>query len=308
MADITAKVVNEFRQITGLGLMECKKLLQEAEGDLKKATQLAKERGLKNAEKRSGRSAKAGRIEVAFNENNTAGAIVELNCETDFVARNDAFRAMTGDLLKHVIATASAGLDLLAQQFLINPAVTIKDALVDLNARTGENIGLARSDKFELAGPGRIESYVHHDSKSGAMVEVSCGSAEQASRDEVKQLVKDLALQVVATNPLAVSRDQISPEMVEEQKQLIKKLNENNPDNAKKPLQVQEKMAEGQLNKWYAENNLLDQPFAKDPSVGTVADVIRKVSAATGGEPIKVNKAIRYILGETASPDAGTEE
>jgi len=154
MADITAKVVNEFRQITGLGLMECKKLLQEAEGDLKKATQLAKERGLKNAEKRSGRSAKAGRIEVGFNENNTAGAIVELNCETDFVARNDAFRAMTGDLLKHVIATASAGVELLAQQFVINPAVTIKEALVDLNARTGENIGIARSDKFELAGPG----------------------------------------------------------------------------------------------------------------------------------------------------------
>jgi len=143
MADITAKVVNEFRQITGLGLMECKKLLQEAEGDLKKATQLAKERGLKNAEKRSGRSAKAGRIEVGFNENNTAGAIVELNCETDFVARNDAFRAMTGDLLKHVIATASAGVELLAQQFVINPAVTIKEALVDLNARTGENIGIA---------------------------------------------------------------------------------------------------------------------------------------------------------------------
>ncbi len=308
MADITAKVVNEFRQITGLGLMECKKLLQEAEGDLKKATQLAKERGLKNAEKRSGRSAKAGRVEVGFNDDNTVGAIIELNCETDFVARNDAFRGMTADLIKHLISTASDGLDLLTQKFLINPALSIKDALVNLNARTGENIGVARSIKFELSGPGRIDSYVHHDSKSGAMVEVSCGSAQQAACDEVKQLVKDLALQVVATNPLAVSRDQISPEMVEEQKQLIKKLNENNPDNAKKPQQVQEKMAEGQLNKWYAENNLLDQPFAKDPSAGTVADVIRKVSAATGGEPIKVNRAIRFILGETASPDAGTEE
>jgi elongation factor Ts len=307
MAEITAKVVNEFRQITGLGLMECKKLLQEAEGDLKKATQLAKERGLKNAEKRSGRSAKAGRIEVGFNEDNTAGAIVELNCETDFVARNDAFRAMTGDLIKHVLSTAEAGVELLAQKFVLNPAVSIKDALVDLNARTGENIGLARTEKFAVAGHGRVDSYVHHDSKSGAMVELGCGSAEQAGREEVKQLAKDLALQVVATNPLAVDRDGISPALAEEQKALITKLMENNPDNAKKPPQIQEKIAEGMLNKWYAENNLLDQPFAKDPAAGTVSDVVRKVSSATGG-PIKVNRIVRYVLGETAGPDTGSED
>lgn len=308
MAEITAKVVNEFRQITGLGLMECKKLLQEAEGDLKKATQLAKERGLKNAEKRSGRSAKAGRIEVGFNQDNTAGAIVELNCETDFVARNDAFRAMTTDLIKHVLSTAEAGVELLAQKFVLNPAVTIKDALVDLNARTGENIGLARSEKFAVAGHGRVDSYVHHDCKSGAMVELECGSAEQAGRDEVKQLAKDLALQVVASNPLAVDRDGINPTLAEEQKALIKKLMENNPDNAKKPPQIQEKIAEGMLNKWYAENNLLDQPFAKDPAAGTVSDVIRKVSSATGGQPIKVNRITRYVLGETAGPDTGSED
>lgn len=308
MAEITAKVVNEFRQITGLGLMECKKLLQEAEGDLKKATQLAKERGLKNAEKRSGRAAKAGRIEVGFNENNTAGAIVELNCETDFVARNDAFRAMSSDLIKHVLSTAEAGVELLAQKFILNPAQTLKDALTDLNARTGENIGLARAEKLSVAGHGRVDSYVHHDAKSGALVELECGSAEQAARDEVKQLAKDLALQVVASNPLAVNRESINPELAEEQKALIKKLMENNPDNAKKPAQIQEKIAEGMLNKWYAENNLLDQPFAKDPAAGTVTDVIRKVAAATGGQPIKVNRITRYVLGETAAPDSGSED
>lgn len=308
MAEITAKVVNEFRQITGLGLMECKKLLQEAEGDLKKATQLAKERGLKNAEKRSGRAAKAGRIEVGFNENNTAGAIVELNCETDFVARNDAFRAMSGDLIKHVLSTAEAGVELLAQKFILNPAQTLKDALTDLNARTGENIGLARAEKLSVSGFGRVDSYVHHDAKSGALVELECGSAEQAARDEVRQLAKDLALQVVASNPLAVNRESINPALAEEQKALIQKLMANDPNNAKKPPQIQEKIAEGMLNKWYAENNLLDQPFAKDPAAGTVSDVIRKVAAATGGQPIKVNRITRYVLGETAAPDTGSED
>lgn len=302
MAEITAKIVNEFRQITGLGLMECKKLLQEAEGDLKKATLLARERGLKNAEKRSERAAKAGRVEVGFNEDNTSGSIVELNCETDFVARNDAFRSMAGDLVKHLLSTSDAGLELLAQKFILNPAVTIKEALMELNARTGENVALARSESFKLDGPGRIESYVHHDSKSGAMVELSCGSAEQAAREEVKQLAKDLALQVVATNPLAVGRDEIPPALIEEQKQIIAKQMENNPDNAKKPPQVQEKIAEGMLNKWFAENNLLDQAFAKDPSRGSVADVIRKTSSETGGQPIKVNRIVRYVLGETSAP------
>lgn len=304
MADITAKIVNEFRQITGLGLMECKKLLQEAEGDIKKATLLARERGLKNAEKRSERAAKAGRIEIGFNEDNTAGAIVELNCETDFVARNDAFRAMAGDLVKHVISTADAGVELLAQKFLLNPAVTIKEALMELNARTGENVSLARSGAFKLEGPGRVESYIHHDAKSGAMVELGCGSNEQAAREEVKQLAKDLALQVVATNPLAVGRDEIPAAMVEEQKQIIAKQMENNPDNAKKPPQVQEKIAEGMLNKWFGENNLLDQAFAKDPSRGSVADVIRKTAAETGGHPIKVNRIIRFVLGESSAPAA----
>lgn len=304
MAEITAKIVNEFRQITGLGLMECKKLLQEAEGDLKKATLLARERGLKNAEKRAERAAKAGRIEVGFNEDNTAGAIVELNCETDFVARNDAFRSMAGDLVKHLLATADAGIELLAQKFVLNPAVSIKEALMELNARTGENVALARSGSFKLDGPGRIESYVHHDSKSGAMVELGCGSPEQAAREEVKQLAKDLALQVVATNPLAVGRDEIPAAMVEEQKQIIQKLMDNDPANAKKPAQIQEKIAEGMLNKWYGENNLLDQAFAKDPSRGSVADVIRKTSSETGGQPIKVNRVVRYVLGESSAPAA----
>ncbi|MFM7129944.1 MAG: elongation factor Ts, partial [bacterium] len=187
------------------------------------------------------------------------------------------------------------------------PAVTIKEALMELNARTGENVALARSQSYRLDGPGRLESYVHHDSKSGALVELTCGSKEQAARDEVRQLAKDLALQVVATNPLAITRDAIPASMVEEQKQVIAKLMENNPDNAKKPPQVQEKIAEGMLNKWFAENNLLDQEFTKDPTRGKVSDVIRKVASETGGGAIAVNRVTRYILGESAAPAAEAE-
>ena len=111
----------------------------------------------------------------------------------------------------------------------------------------------------------------------------------------------------MATNPLAIDREGIPANLIEEQRQIIAKLMENDPANAKKPEQIRVKIAEGMLNKWYAENNLLDQPFAKDVAMGTVADVIRKVSTATGGTPIKVNRITRYVLGETASPEAGEE-
>jgi elongation factor Ts len=213
---------------------------------------------------------------------------------------------MAADLVKHVLSTSEAAAELLTQKFVLNPAMSVKEALMDLNARTGENVALPRSDKFAVEGHGRVDSYVHHDNKSGAMVELSCASAEQAATEEVKQLAKDLALQVVASNPLAIDRDGIPAELVEEQRQIIAKQLENDPANAKKPEQIQVKIAEGMLNKWYAENNLLDQPFAKDAAMGTVGDVIRKVSGATGGT-IKVKRITRYVLGESSSPDTDEE-
>ncbi len=190
MAAITAQVVNEFRKRTGLGLMECKTLLVEADGDPKKAETLAKERGLKNAEKRAGRAATAGRVEALMGPGSRSGAIIELGCETDFVARNDDFRQAARDFAQHVLETGSAAPD---QPFHKDPSKTIKDVLIELNARTGENVTLSRFARFTVDGEGRVDAYVHHDAKSGALVEAH-GPADAA-------LVKDLALQVVAAKP-----------------------------------------------------------------------------------------------------------
>ena len=196
MAAITAQTVNEFRKKTGLGLMECKKLLTEADGDLAKAETLAKERGLKQAELRAGRAAKAGRVEVYIHHDAKSGVLVELNCETDFVARNDEF----------------------------------------------------------------------------------------------KQLAKDLALHIMATNPKYAKREDVPAEVVEEQKRIFMSQVGDKPQN------IQEKIAVGKLNSWYAESVLLDQPFIRDDSK-SVRDVIMGVNSRTG-ENISVARFARFVVGE----------
>jgi elongation factor Ts len=278
MAEITAQAVNEFRKRTGLGLMECKALLKEADGDLKKAETLAKERGLKNAEKRAGREAKAGRVEVAFSPDHKSGAIVELNCETDFVARNDEFRQVAKALAEHVLHHGAEG-NVLEQKFDKDPTKTVGEALIELNARTGENITVARVAKF--SGTGRVDAYVHHDGKSGALVEIE-GSGDSA-------LVKDLAMQVVAAKPLTVRREDVPADVVAEQKRIyITQV-------ADKPENVREKIATGKLDAWYRESVLLEQDLVKDSS--------KKVRDLLGSDN-SVKRFARYVVGEIAEAEA----
>jgi elongation factor Ts len=272
MAEITAQAVNEFRKRTGLGLMECKALLKEADGDLKKAETLAKERGLKNAEKRAGRAAKAGRIEVAFSPDAKTGAIVELNCETDFVARNEEFRQTARALAEHVLQQGDAG-TLLDQKFAKDPSKTIRDVLIELNARTGENVSVSRAAQF--AGNGRVDAYVHHDGKSGALIEVE-GQADPG-------LLKDLAMQVVAARPITVRREDVPADAVAEQKRIFM------TQVADKPENVREKIATGKLDAWYRENVLLEQELVKDSSK-KVRDVL--------GSGVTVTRFARFVVGE----------
>jgi len=279
MADITAAVVNEFRKRTGLGLMECKAILKEADGDLKRAEILAKERGLKNVEKRSGRGTNAGRIEAAFNADRTAGALIELNCETDFVARNDDFRAATKELAEHILAVGDSG-NAPETPLSKDNSRTIKDLLTDLSARTGENVSFSRAARFENVA--RVEVYIHHDGKSGAMVAVNGSAPAEA----LGTLAKDLALQVVAAKPLALNRDELSPAAVEEQRQIYVKQAEDKPEN------IREKIALGKLESWYGENTLVDQLFVKD-----AAKKVRDVIAAVGKD-VKAVSFARFVVGE----------
>jgi elongation factor Ts len=284
MAEITAKDVNELRKRTGLGLMECKTLLKEAEGDMKRAETLAKERNLTKAAGRADRIARAGRVEAAIGPDGKVGALVELNCETDFVARNDAFRAAVRDLAEQVLKNGAEGLA--DQKWLKEPSRTVAEFLNDLNARTGENVALARAVRFEATG--RVDAYVHHDAKSGALVAVD-GNVEP-------QLVKDLALQVVAARPLAARRADLPESLVAEQRRIFAL---QVPED--KPEQVRSKIAEGKLNAWYGESVLLDQEFVKDPSK-KVRDVV-----AAAGQGIEVTRIARFVVGESAEVEAEAE-
>ncbi|HEU5115775.1 MAG TPA: translation elongation factor Ts, partial [Isosphaeraceae bacterium] len=248
MAEITAQAVNEFRKRTGLGLMECKALLKEAGGDLQKAETLAKEKGVKTAAGRAGRATNAGRIEVVFSPDARSGAIIELNCETDFVARNDEFRQTSKELAEHILKTGADG-NLLDQKYASDPSKTLQQVITELNARTGENVALPRAARFQVQGSGRVDAYIHHDAKSGAMVEVKTADDASADSDAVKQLVKDLALQVVAAKPLGVNRDDVPKTQVEEQSRIFATQVENQQQG--KPENIRSKIAEGMLNKWF---------------------------------------------------------
>lgn len=283
MAEITAQAVNEFRKRTGLGLMECKALLKEAGGDPRKAETLAKEKGMVKAAGRAGRSTNAGRIEVAFSPDHAAGAMIELLCETDFVARNDAFREAAKVLAEQVLDKGPDGLA--DQPYKGDPSKKVRELLTDLNTRTGENINIGRAVKF--AGAGRVESYVHHDAKSGALVEAAGAGAEVLG-----PLAKDLALQVVAAKPVAVDRDGVPADLVAEQKRIFD--SQVATQMADKPEQIRDKIATGKLDAWFKENTLLDQEFVKDPSK-KVKDII-----AAAGKDTRVVHFARFVVGESA--------
>ncbi len=284
MAEISAQTVNEFRKRTGLGLMECKALLKEADGDIKKAETLAKEKGVMKAAGRSGRATSAGRIEAAFSPDSTAGALIELNCETDFVARNDAFRQAAKDLVQQVLARGAEGL---LDQAMAGK--TVREVITDLNVTTGENVAVGKAVKF--AGAGRVEAYVHHDAKSAALVEVTGAGV---SPEVLSSLAKDLALQVVAAKPLAVGREQVPAEVVAEQKRIY--LAQVASQMADKPEPIREKIATGKLDAWFRENTLLDQEFVKDPTK-KVRDVV-----AAAGKDVSVVRFARFVVGETETP------
>jgi elongation factor Ts len=298
MAEITAQAVNEFRKRTGLGLMECKALLKEAGGDLEKAETLAKEKGVKTAAGRAGRATNAGRIEVVFSPDAKSGAIIELNCETDFVARNDEFRQTAKELAEHVLKTGT-DTPLLDQKYASDPSKSLQQVITDLNARTGENVALPRAARFSAEGSGRVDAYIHHDSKSGALVEVKTADDASANTDAVKQLVKDLALQVVAAKPLGVTRDEVPQTLITEQSRIFATQVENQQQG--KPENIRQKIAEGMLNKWFAENVLLDQEFVKDPSK-KVRDVV-----AAAGKGVEVVRFARYVVGESGAESGASE-
>jgi elongation factor Ts len=291
---ITAAEVKELREKTGAGMMDAKKALVDADGDMEKAAEILRQKGIATAEKKSGRTAAEGQITASVSADRKRGALVEVNCETDFVAKGEAFQALIAEVVRQVLENAPADLDaLLAQEALALPGKTVQDYVTENVASIRENINIRRFARYEVAGNGAVHSYIHTGGRVGVLLEVRAGKPETANSEAFKVLIKDLALQIASAAPDFVSRDEISPDVIEEET----RVEMGKEDLANKPEDIRRKIVEGRVSKLLGQRCLLEQPFVKDPAQ-TVADVVQAAAKATGDADVSVVRFNRYVLGE----------
>jgi len=279
MPDITPQLVAKLREMTNAGMMDCKKALVETAGDLEAAVDLLRKRGVATAAKKSAREAREGVIAQHILPGSCVGVLVEVNCETDFVAKNDLFRAFC---------------DQVARALAENPAADLEPLRTDAVSRIRENIRIARHQRYELSGNGLIAAYIHTGAKVGVLVEVGAGREATVGTEDFKQLVKDITLQIAAASPLAVSREQLDPALVARERDVVA-----NSDALKnKPPQALAKIIEGKLEKFYQTVCLLDQGYVKRNAEITVREHLANVGRQLGDE-ITVRRFVRFQVGES---------
>jgi elongation factor Ts len=278
MAEITAGMVAKLRELTGAGLMDCKKALTETNGDTQAAVDWLRKKGVASAEKKAGREAKEGVIAQYIKPGAKLGVLVEINCETDFVAKNEQFRAFCDEIARTIAENPSA--DLEAQR---TAAIT----------RIGENVKISRHQKLEVSGNGMIAAYIHTGGKVGVLVEVGAGKEATVNNDEFKQVVRDITLQIAAANPTVVTRDQVPADLVAKEKEIAAEQVKN------KPPQAIAKIVEGKLDKFYQTICLVEQGFVKNGEV-TVKEHVAQLSKKLGDE-ITVRRFLRFQVGETVA-------
>ena len=250
---VTASLVKELREKTGAGMMDCKKVLTETDGDLEKAAELLRERGIAKAAKKSGRVAAEGMVEAYISEDGKIGAVVEVNSETDFVAKNEEFRTFVMDVAKQVVTNNPATVEeLLAQPSLTVEGKTVNEVLIDKIATIGENMSIRRFARFESEG--LVEKYIHGDGKIAVLVNMTNAN---------KELAKDVCMQIAAAKPEFLNRESVPAERVEKEKEILKAQTMKEG----KPVAIAEKIVMGRINKFYEEICLVDQAFVKDPSM-----------------------------------------
>lgn len=289
MAEITAALVKELREMTGAGMMECKKALTEAEGDIDKAVDVLRTHGLAAAAKKAGRATNEGMVMALVSEDGQAGALVELNCETDFVGMNEKFHAYAEKIATAVIANKPADMDALKASEIEREKV--EDVVTDAIHTLGENIQLAR---FAYAGQpeGAVASYIHGGGKIGVLVEFKLGDTSFATNEDFKKYGRDIAMQVAAASPVAATRESVDPAIIEHEMSIYKA----QAAESGKPENIQEKIATGRMEKFYKESCLTEQAFVKDPdqSVNQYTAAVAKQLGTT----IEIVDFTRFMLGE----------
>jgi elongation factor Ts len=278
MGEISAAQVKELREATNVGMMECKKALEEAGGDREKAIKFLRERGLAVAGKKASRAVKSGLIAAGSFDDGRTGVMIEVNCETDFVARNDNFQRFVAQMLER------------ARDVDGELAARVQDDVAAKIAEIGENIVVRRNIRFAAQGPGAIGCYIHLGSKVGVMVELGCGRAETASAAGFRDLLKDLTLHVAACSPSFLDRAAVPAEVQAAERAIYAKQVQN------KPPPIVDKIVAGKLEKYFALACFVEQAFVKDPDTS-----VAKLLAARGkelGDSLAIRRFVRYQLGE----------
>ena len=273
---VTASQVKDLREKTGAGMMDCKKVLTETDGDMEKAIELLRERGIAKAAKKSGRVAAEGLVEAYISEDGKVGAIVEVNAETDFVAKNDEFKSFVASVAKQVVEKDPKDLeDLLAQESIDEVGKTVKDVLTDKIAKIGENMNIRRFVRFE--SDGLIEKYIHGDGKIAVLVNMKGGDNEVA---------KDVCMQIAAARPEYLNEASVPEDRLNKEKEILKVQTMNEG----KPEAIAEKIVQGRIRKFFEEVCLVDQVFVKD-SNKKVSDILKEHNA-------EVTEFARFEKGE----------
>ncbi len=275
---ITAALVKELRDETGLGMMECKNALVETQGDKAAAIKVLRERGLAIAGKKAERVAKDGRVACEIYDGGKTGVMIEVDCETDFVARNASFQAF----MKELVQTAKTVSD---NQL----AETVKDQVAAKIAEIGENIIVRRNVKFAVQGEGIIAGYIHLGEKVGVLAEVGCTKAASVGTDAFKEAVKDVTLHIAASNPAYLQRSDVPADVLAAEKEIYAKQVEG------KPANIIDKIVGGKLEKFYQQNCLIEQAFVKDPDQ-TVTEMFA-ARAKEVGDTFTVRRFVRYQVG-----------
>lgn len=290
---ITAAMVKELRDMTGAGMMDCKKALNETNGDMDAAVDYLRKNGQAKAEKKAGRIAAEGLCKVALKDDKTA-AVVEVNSETDFVAKNEDFQAYVAAVAEQAVNSDAADMDaFMAEAWNVDPSKTVKDALVDKIAVIGENLGIRRFEKV-VAENGCVVSYVHGGGRIGVIVEAET----DVVNDAIKEALTNVAMQVAALNPKYVSTEDVSEEFKAHETEIIKEQIANDPKMAGKPEKVIEGAVAGRLNKELKEVCLLEQPYVKaEDGKQPVAKYIEEVGKANGAK-LSIKKFVRFETGE----------
>ncbi len=276
--EISAALVKELRDETGLGMMDCKRALQETGGDKAAAVKILRERGMAVAGKKAARVAKDGVVMAELAANGRSGTMIEVNCETDFVVRNEKFQEWTKSLLTRAKDHADNAM-----------AEAVKEETAAKIAEIGENIIVRRNVRFDVQGDGIIASYIHLGGKVGVLLEMGCGKSETAQSDAFREAVKDVTLHIAACNPGYLERKDVPAELIEAERAIYAKQVEN------KPANIVQKIVDGKLEKFFQQVTLLEQGFVKDPDQ-TVTEMLNARGKAIG-DTFTIRRFIRYQVG-----------